>query len=130
MNAASLKQNKWVRRGVVALLVLLAVWAIAWVAVPPIAKGQIQKIASEKLGRQVTVGKIDFKPWTLELTVNDLRIATADGTRSQVAIKRIYLDGELQSILAGKNITLLGELGFENAYDFKKQGLPYPLNDL
>ncbi|RZL44695.1 MAG: hypothetical protein EOP74_02705, partial [Variovorax sp.] len=76
MNAASLKQNKWVRRGVIALLVLLALWAITWLAVPPIAKSQIQKIASEKLGRQVTVGKIDFKPWTLELTLNDLRIAT------------------------------------------------------
>lgn len=99
MNAASLIQNKWVRRGVVTLLVLLVVWAVAWLAVPPIAKSQIQKIASEKLGRQVTVGKIDFKPWTLELAVNDLRIATADGSEPQVAIRRIYADAELQSIL-------------------------------
>ncbi|MDM0072865.1 DUF748 domain-containing protein [Variovorax sp. J2P1-59] len=99
MNAASLKQNKWVRRGVVTLLVLLVVWAIAWLAVPPIAKNQIQKIASEKLGRQVTVGKIDFKPWTLEVAVNDLQIATADGSGPQVAIRRIYADAELQSIL-------------------------------
>lgn len=98
MDAASIKQNKWVRRGVVALLVLLAFWVVAWLAVPPIAKSQIQKIASEKLGRQVTVGKIDFKPWTLELTLNDLRIATADGSKSQVAIARIYADAELQSI--------------------------------
>ncbi|MEJ8809961.1 DUF748 domain-containing protein [Variovorax ureilyticus] len=94
-----MKQNKWVRRGVVALLVLLAVWALAWIAVPPIAKGQIQRIASEKLGREVTVGKIDFKPWTLELTVRDLRIATADGKQAQVAVNRIYVDAELQSIL-------------------------------
>jgi uncharacterized protein involved in outer membrane biogenesis len=99
MNAASLKQNKWVRRGIVAILILLALWLIAWLAVPPIAKSQIQKIASEKLGRQVTVGKIDFKPWTLELTLNDLRIATADGSKSQVAVARIYADAELQSIL-------------------------------
>jgi len=99
MDVASLKQNKWVRRGIVALLVLLALWAIAWLAVPPIAKSQIQKIASEKLGRQVTVGKIDFKPWTLELALNDLHIATADGSRPQVAIKRIYADAELQSLL-------------------------------
>ncbi|MBT2325620.1 DUF748 domain-containing protein [Variovorax paradoxus] len=99
MNAASLKQNKWVRRGAVALLVLLGLWLIAWLAVPPIAKSQIQKIASEKLGRQVTVGKIDFKPWTLELTLKDLRIATADGSRPQVAVARIYADAELQSIL-------------------------------
>jgi hypothetical protein len=99
MNAASLKQNKWVRRAVLALLVLLAVWALAWLAVPPIAKSQIQKIASEKLGRQVTVGKIDFKPWTLELTLNDLRIATADGSRPQVAVGRIYANAELQSVV-------------------------------
>ncbi|MBT2332616.1 DUF748 domain-containing protein [Variovorax paradoxus] len=99
MDLASLKQNRWVRRGIVALLVLLALWVIAWLAVPPIAKSQIQKIASEKLGRQVTVGKIDFKPWTLELALNDLRIATADGSRPQVAVKRIYADAELQSIL-------------------------------
>lgn len=99
MNAASLKQNKWVRRGIVALLVLFAFWLIAWLAVPPIAKSQLQKIASDKLGRQVTVGKIDFKPWTLELTLNDLRIATADGSQSQLAVSRIYVDAELQSAL-------------------------------
>jgi hypothetical protein len=99
MDFASIKQNKWVRRGVVALLVLLAFWVIAWLAVPPIAKSQLQKIASEKLGRQVTVGKIDFKPWTLELTLSDLRIATADGSKPQVAVQRIYADAELQSIL-------------------------------
>ena len=99
MNAALLKQNKWVRRGVMAVLILLAVWLIAWLAVPPIVKGQVQKIASDKLGRQVTVGKIEFKPWTLELAVNDLRIATADGSQPQVAVKRIYVDAELQSIL-------------------------------
>jgi hypothetical protein len=98
MNAASIKHNKWVQRGIVALLVLLAFWVIAWLAVPPVAKSQVQKIASEKLGRQVTVGKIDFKPWTLELTLNDLRIATADGSKAQVAIQRIYADAELQSI--------------------------------
>jgi len=99
MDAASLKQNKWVRRGIVAVLALLALWIVAWLAVPPIAKSQLEKIASEKLGRQVTVGKIDFKPWTLELALNDLRIATADGSRPQVAVKRIYADAELQSLV-------------------------------
>ncbi len=102
MNAAasiqSLRKNKWVRRGIVALLVLLGLWVLAWLAVPPIAKSQLQKIASEKLGRQVTVERIGFKPWTLELTLNNLRIATADGKGTQLAVRRIYADAELQSI--------------------------------
>lgn len=99
MNAVSLINNKWVRRAVVALAVLLTLWALAWVAVPPILKSQVQKIASEKLGRQVTLGEVSFKPWTLELAVNDLRITTADGSQAQLDIGRIYVDAELQSIL-------------------------------
>ena len=60
---------------------------------------QVQKIASEKLGRTVTLGAVDFKPWTMELTLSDLAVATADGKAEQVRIKRIYMDGELQSLL-------------------------------
>lgn len=99
MNAASLKHNKWVRRAIVAVAVLLVLWLLGWLAVPPIAKSQLQQIASEKLGRKVTVGKIDFKPWTLELTLDDLAVASADGSSPQLHVARIYADGELQSLL-------------------------------
>ena len=95
MNRASFVQSKWVRRVAIAALALLGFWLVAWVAVPPIAKSQLQRIASEKLGRQVTVGAIDFKPWTLELTLRDLRIATADGSAAQVAVDRIYANAEM-----------------------------------
>ena len=99
MNAAALIRNKWVRRSVVALLTLLLIWLVAWLVVPPLLKSQLQSIASAKLGRQVTVGKIDFKPWTLELTLDDLRIATADGKSDQLHIGRIYIDAEMESVV-------------------------------
>lgn len=99
MNVASLKKNKWLRRGGVAVVVVLVLWAVAWLAVPPLAKSQLQKIATEKLGRQVTVGAVDFKPWSLELALTDLRIAAADGGQPQLAIRRLYADAELQSLL-------------------------------
>ncbi|MBS0430770.1 MAG: DUF748 domain-containing protein [Proteobacteria bacterium] len=99
-NAAWLKENKWVRRGIVALASLLVLWLVLWLAVPPIAKSQLQKIASEKLGRTVTVGKVDFKPWSLELTIDDLRIASAQaGAPPQLEVRRLYADAELQSVL-------------------------------
>ncbi len=87
---------------------LLAFWALAWAAVPTIAKSQIEKIASEKLGRSVTLGAVDFKPWSLELTLSDLVIAKSSASSSttattaaspQLSIKRIYIDAELQSLL-------------------------------
>ncbi len=108
------RSPRWRRRAVWFVGGLLLFWGLAYAFVPGIAKSQIEKIASDKLGRQVTVGSIDFKPWSLELTVNDLAIAKSgvqNGTSAQagqpgspqktpqLGIKRIYIDGELQSLL-------------------------------
>ncbi len=102
--AAVARSPLWRRRAAWALGILLLVWALAYAAMPSILKSQVEKIASEKLGRQVTVGEVDFKPWSLELTLRDLAIARAGGVRSpqetpQLSIKRIYIDAELESLL-------------------------------
>ncbi len=78
---------------------LLGLWAVAWLAVPPLVKSQAIKAAGEQLGREVTIGAISFSPWTLELTVNDLVVAGQGAGPPQLAIKRIYMDAELQSLL-------------------------------
>ncbi|TAM44841.1 MAG: DUF748 domain-containing protein [Burkholderiaceae bacterium] len=99
MNVQSLKRNKWARRGAWTIVGVLVLWAIGWLAVPPVLKSQAQKIASEQLGRRVTIGAVAFKPWTLELTLTDLAVATADGAGQQLHIPRIYIDGSIQSVL-------------------------------
>jgi hypothetical protein len=72
-------------------------------AVPFIVKAQLEKIGCEKLGRQLMAGAVDLKPWTLELTLHDLAIAKAGSANaaevSQLKIKRLYIDAELQSLL-------------------------------
>lgn len=123
---AVLRSSKWPRRIAGAVGALLLLWALAYAAVPWVLKSQLEKIGSEKLGRPLTVGAIDFKPWSLELTLHDLAIAQAKPTglsgapgRQDVAsgsaslpagspsslpapllkIKRLYVDAELQSLL-------------------------------
>ncbi|MGI4777520.1 MAG: DUF748 domain-containing protein [Janthinobacterium lividum] len=99
MNRVSLMQGKRVRRAAMAVIALAAFYLMAWLGMPPLVKSQLQRIASEKLGRQVTVGQVDFKPWTLELTLRDLRMATADGSQTQVEVRRIHVNAEMQSLL-------------------------------
>jgi hypothetical protein len=123
---AVLRSPRWQRRAALAVGALLLFWALAYAAVPYILKSQLEKIGSEKLGRQLTVGAVDFKPWSLELTIHDLAIAkagpaglsanagpqaAASGSASfpvaqpsapafpQLKIKRLYIDAELQSLL-------------------------------
>ena len=99
MDIQTLQNNKWARRAAWTLGGVAALWAISWLAVPPLLKHYAQKIASEKLGRAVTLGAVDFRPWSLALTLSDLAIATADGKADQLRIKRLYIDSELQSLL-------------------------------
>ena len=94
---------RWLRRVAWAIGGVLLLWGLAYVAVPLVLKSQLQKIATEKLGRTVTVGTVDFKPWSLELTLHDLAIARSGAgspqTSPQLSIKRIYIDVELESLL-------------------------------
>lgn len=96
----SLRANRWLRRVLWLVLSLLLLWALAWATVPPLLKTQLAKAASAELGRTLTIGDIDFRPWTLELTLHDLAIASRDGAGPpQLTIKRIYVDAELESLL-------------------------------
>jgi uncharacterized protein involved in outer membrane biogenesis len=102
------RSPRWQRRLAWGLGGLLLFWALAWAAVPGVLKWQLEKAGSEKLGRQLTVGKVDFRPWSLELTLHDLALAKAGASpvspgraqeSPQLSIKRLYIDAELQSLL-------------------------------
>ncbi len=45
------------------------------------------------------VGEVDFRPWTLELTLLDVAVARTSGPSPQLEIKRLYIDAELQSLV-------------------------------
>ena len=115
--AATLRSSRWPRRLAWALGAWLLLWVLAYALVPWVLKSQIEKMGAEKLGRQVTVGAIEFKPWSLELTLHDLAIAkagakagatlpgapppsetAAPGRSPQLQIKRLYIDAELASL--------------------------------
>ncbi len=99
MRIEGLRHNKWFARLAWSVAVLVALWALAWLAVPPLLKSRVEQVATERLGRQVRLGRVDFRPWTLELTVSDISIAQAGSSEPQLAIKRLYIDGALTSLL-------------------------------
>ena len=96
-----LRQSRWFKPATRALAALLGVWALSWLSVPTLVKGPLERLASEQLGRTVTVGSLDFKPWSLELTLRDITVAGAKGAegQAQLTIGRVYVDAELQSLL-------------------------------
>lgn len=89
----------WPRRLAIALAVLLSLWALAWLAVPPILKSQAQGRLSELLGRSVSLGEVDFRPWSLELTVRDVVVGPSPGgTQPLLRWERAYVNAEAASL--------------------------------
>lgn len=97
---------KWLRRiGWVAAGVL-GLWAVAWLAVPPLLKSQAQQKLGAMLGREVTFGEVSFSPWSMELTVRDIAIAAASGASGETAaavppllkVARVHANVEMASL--------------------------------
>lgn len=91
--------GRWPRRFAIALLSLLLLWALAWLAVPPLLKSQAQSRLAALLGRSVEIGEVDFQPWSLELTVRDVAVGPAPGA-SQPLLRwsRAYVNADAGSL--------------------------------
>ena len=90
----------WLRRGAWVLMGLVLLCFLSWLALPPWLKSQAQTRLTELLGRQVTVGQVEFRPWSLELSVSDLVVAGVDAASGpQLTVARLSIDMALQSLL-------------------------------
>ena len=91
----------WLRRLCWLGVAVLLVWGVGWWLLPPVARHQLESIASDKLGRQVRVERLEFAPWSLALTLHGLSVAPAAGSadrQPQFHIRRLYVDGSLASL--------------------------------
>ena len=99
MNLSPFPKNRWLRWTAWLLAGVLLLWVVGWLVAAPLMRIVGEKVATQKLGRQVSIGRVDFRPWSLELSVYDLAIAGASPGAPQLQIQRLYMDAELQSLL-------------------------------
>ena len=93
-------QGKWIRRLAAAIATLAALWVVTWLAVPPLVKWQAPARLSAALGRDVTLGGVDFHPWALEIVLHDLAIGAAPGASGPplLRVARVRANVALSSI--------------------------------
>lgn len=94
-------RRRWARRAAVAAVAVLVLWLLAWLAVPPLLKWQGEKQLGQALGRTVTIGAVDFRPWSLELELRDLAVAAAPSAAAsepQLQLARLHVDASSTSI--------------------------------
>lgn len=89
-------RTRWLRRlrkVVVAIVAAVAVIALlGFFVVPPIAKSQIEKIATQALGRQATLRAVAFNPFTLKATLSDFKLADREAGRTLLVFDTLEAD--------------------------------------
>ena len=96
--ASSMSGHRWVRRLVFAVGGLVALILVAWLAIPPIVRAQLESRLTEGLGRPTTVESVSFNPLKLRLTVSNLAIADLAGPQPLLAIDHLVADFSAASI--------------------------------
>lgn len=66
--------RRWLVRAAVALGVLAALIALAWLVVPYVVRAQVETRLTEALHRKTTVERVEFNPFTLRLTLHNVAV--------------------------------------------------------
>ncbi|WP_442783983.1 DUF748 domain-containing protein [Collimonas fungivorans] len=99
---ANIPRPSWLPRAMrwtgIAVIVLLVLALISWLAVPPVAKHLVEQQIEAQLGRKATVGKIAFNPFNLALTVSDFTLYEQDKTTAAFSAKTLVVNASSASL--------------------------------
>jgi hypothetical protein len=92
------RSRPW-RGALLVALALVALWGVAGgLILPHFAKKMIAQEAAERLGRPVSVERVSVNPYTLDATVEGLRVLEADRATPFVTFDRLDVEGSATSI--------------------------------
>jgi uncharacterized protein involved in outer membrane biogenesis len=86
------RRGLWLRRAGYVVGVLGALILVAWLAVPPFVRGQVESRLSALLDRPTTVESVAFDPFRLRLTLRKLAVARREGTDSLFSFDELVAD--------------------------------------
>jgi len=90
--ASYFASRRWLRWTAIAVGTFVLLTALAWLAAPPIVRGQLESRLSETLGRKTTIESVAFNPLQLRFTVRKLVIADPVGTTPLLALDELIAD--------------------------------------
>ena len=97
-------RSSWFRRllrpTLVFLAVILLLLGLTWLILPRWVQGSGAQLASEALGREVSIEQVSFQPWRLGLVVEGLKVAGGKGEpQPLLTVARVDVALSLRSLL-------------------------------
>ncbi len=96
--------GRWLRRLGIALMSLTGVWLAALIAMATLGPGLIRGQATgwaASLGRTLSIGSVEFQPWSMAVTLQGVRLQDRDGSEL-FAARKVYLNATPTALLLGQ----------------------------
>jgi uncharacterized protein involved in outer membrane biogenesis len=90
--------RRWLIRLAIAAGVIVALIVVAWLAVPPIVRSQLESRLTEALGRKTTVEAVEFNPFTLRTVLRKVTIENPGGSAPLLAFDVLDADMSAASL--------------------------------
>jgi hypothetical protein len=94
----SLRSGPWVRRGLIALIVVAVYGAAGFFLAPWLIERTLIGTLSERLALDTEVARVRLNPFALSLTVDDLAVTETDG-QPLIAFEQFYVNFQLASLI-------------------------------
>lgn len=92
-------RTTWFRRSLYGLLAFLVLFGLlGYFALPSIIKSQAEKLAGEKLHRQLSIEQVEFQPFSLKLDVHGAKLLEPDGKTVFAAFEHLHVNVSAQSL--------------------------------
>ncbi len=102
MSVTSLISRPRVRKTAIGIVVALVLFGLFGVfAAPSLVRSLAEKHGSEFLGRQLTLKHVSINPYTLEVSVSDVRLLEANGRDDAFTLAGLTVDVEWVSLFRG-----------------------------
>jgi uncharacterized protein involved in outer membrane biogenesis len=79
--------------------IFVAIGVLLGLAAPPLLRGKIASVLSQKLHRPVTIEQIKFNPYALTITVRGFLMTEKQGSRPALSFDELFVNLELESLI-------------------------------
>ena len=87
------------RNGLVAVLVAIALFALlGFLIVPAVARAKLEVLGTRELDRTMTLGRLEFNPFTLHARLSDFALADREAQRTLARFDALDLDFSIASL--------------------------------
>ena len=119
------------RKGIVVLIVLLALYAVTgFFALPAFLRPKLEEKLSLALDREVTIRKVKVNPFVLSVAVEGFTVRGKGGGEEFVSFDRLYLNAQAKSIVRGGPIVQEVRLTGPKVHITRMDAKTYNFSDL